>query len=252
MYQNHSNNVILPPMGLVYERKRPSINKALRGVVFSKYNPSYDNAYCYVGCGEKITPFNFECGHVIAFSNGGETTLSNLRPICGCCNKSMGSQNMEDFIKQYGFKKDVQPFQPSPPLYTKSVISCVLCGKTFSSNQRLQYHMNNKVCQKAGHTCDKCGQQFSRKVHLQYHTDHNVCQKKGKMILKIKSPTVESYSSYTTEELNVQLQRNEQKNIQLVTEVRVLKENPQTVNNINVTDKKKVGKMPNLLQVFHI
>lgn len=92
----------LPSVGA----KKPVISKALRDSVFSTYNEnSYDNAYCYTGCGEKITPFNFECGHVIAFSQGGQTNLDNLRPICARCNQSMGTKNMEVFIKDCGFTK---------------------------------------------------------------------------------------------------------------------------------------------------
>jgi hypothetical protein len=83
--------------------KRVAISKALRDAVFSKYCPDYNNAYCYVGCGEKITPFNFECGHVTSCFEGGPTILENLRPICGRCNRSMGAKNLNDFIKECGF-----------------------------------------------------------------------------------------------------------------------------------------------------
>ena len=45
----------------------------------------------------------YECGHVIAESKGGETTLENLRPICHECNRNgnggMGTQNMRDYIE---------------------------------------------------------------------------------------------------------------------------------------------------------
>ena len=34
---------------------------------------------------------------IIAVANCGETKLENLKPICSCCNKSMGSSNLEDF-----------------------------------------------------------------------------------------------------------------------------------------------------------
>jgi 5-methylcytosine-specific restriction endonuclease McrA len=45
-----------------------------------------------------ITPFMFECGHVISVFNGGDVSISNLRPICSSCNKSMGSTNMTDYM----------------------------------------------------------------------------------------------------------------------------------------------------------
>ena len=45
---------------------------------------------------------NFSCGHIIAEANGGELKLDNLKPICGSCNSSMNTCNMNDFIKKYG------------------------------------------------------------------------------------------------------------------------------------------------------
>jgi 5-methylcytosine-specific restriction endonuclease McrA len=48
-----------------------------------------------------ITQLSFHCGHIIAESNGGELKLDNLKPICQSCNSSIGSQNMNDFIKKY-------------------------------------------------------------------------------------------------------------------------------------------------------
>ena len=55
---------------------------------------------CYV-CRTSISIWDFECGHVVAESNGGETTLNNLRPICGVCNKSMGTMDLEEYKKTY-------------------------------------------------------------------------------------------------------------------------------------------------------
>jgi 5-methylcytosine-specific restriction endonuclease McrA len=46
-----------------------------------------------------ITQMSFHCGHVISESKGGETIVSNLRPICQNCNSSMGNKNMNDFMK---------------------------------------------------------------------------------------------------------------------------------------------------------
>jgi len=46
-----------------------------------------------------INPHEFDCGHIISFKNGGETCASNLRPICGLCNGSMGSMNWDEFKK---------------------------------------------------------------------------------------------------------------------------------------------------------
>ncbi len=49
-----------------------------------------------------ITQLNFSCGHILAEANGGALHVSNLRPICVSCNSSMGTKNMNEFIKEYG------------------------------------------------------------------------------------------------------------------------------------------------------
>jgi 5-methylcytosine-specific restriction endonuclease McrA len=51
-------------------------------------------------CENIITPFNFEVGHNIPESKGGATDISNLRPICGKCNRSMGDEyTIDEFSK---------------------------------------------------------------------------------------------------------------------------------------------------------
>jgi hypothetical protein len=49
-----------------------------------------------------ITQLNFSCGHINAEANGGSLHVTNLRPICGSCNSSMGTKNMNEFIREYG------------------------------------------------------------------------------------------------------------------------------------------------------
>jgi 5-methylcytosine-specific restriction endonuclease McrA len=87
-------------------KTRKKIPKAVRKAAWNKY---IDNkklyGLCYVGCGNEIQIDNFELGHVIAFSKGGEDILDNLRPICLLCNRSMGTQNLEEFRTLYGFDK---------------------------------------------------------------------------------------------------------------------------------------------------
>lgn len=43
-------------------------------------------------CRNTITLFDFQCGHNVPESKGGETTLDNLVAICCRCNTSMGNQ----------------------------------------------------------------------------------------------------------------------------------------------------------------
>jgi hypothetical protein len=42
-------------------------------------------------CKNKMTVFDFQCGHDIPESKGGETNLQNLVPICSRCNLSMSN-----------------------------------------------------------------------------------------------------------------------------------------------------------------
>ncbi len=44
---------------------------------------------------------DWECGHVVSDAGGGETILSNLRPICIACNRSMGKTHMDEFKKKF-------------------------------------------------------------------------------------------------------------------------------------------------------
>jgi 5-methylcytosine-specific restriction endonuclease McrA len=46
-----------------------------------------------------ITQLSFNCGHIIAESNGGQIIVSNLKPICQNCNSSMGTRNMNEFMR---------------------------------------------------------------------------------------------------------------------------------------------------------
>ena len=98
---NHGSNSQVIPRKTQESRHIPH---ALRACVFTTYIKDMNTAQCYVGCGARISPFNFECGHVVAVANGGKTVLDNLRPICGSCNKSMQTTNLFDFINMNGFK----------------------------------------------------------------------------------------------------------------------------------------------------
>jgi 5-methylcytosine-specific restriction endonuclease McrA len=85
--------------------KKQQIYKPIREIVWIKYcgdKTFIGNCFC---CNKKFNPFNFECGHVISSFFGGDLSISNLRPICSVCNKSMGIKNMEEFMNECKFKK---------------------------------------------------------------------------------------------------------------------------------------------------
>lgn len=103
---NDTNNITnIISMESPKKHKRKTIPSSLRNAVWTAYNGKVYESKCYVGCGSIIDVTTFECGHVKAHAKGGDINIENLRPICSNCNKSMGTMNMEEYIKQYGFKK---------------------------------------------------------------------------------------------------------------------------------------------------
>jgi 5-methylcytosine-specific restriction endonuclease McrA len=87
--------------------KRKPLPKQVSDMVWIKWqSKEKTSGICYC-CGLEITllPKNYECGHVKSKYNGGSDQISNLRPICKSCNLSMGIQNMNDYMVQYGYDK---------------------------------------------------------------------------------------------------------------------------------------------------
>lgn len=56
-------------------------------------------------CVQDISYDNFECGHVRSRARGGTDKIDNLRPVCGWCDESLGTRDLEEFQKAYGFDK---------------------------------------------------------------------------------------------------------------------------------------------------
>lgn len=94
------------PSGRPKSGRKEKIPAGVRTTVWNTYIGEDKGAgKCFVGCKERISQANFECGHVQAESCGGAVTIQNLRPICKRCNCSMGKQNMEEYMNKYGYKK---------------------------------------------------------------------------------------------------------------------------------------------------
>jgi len=80
--------------------KKKSIPKSLKIKVWNTYvGEDIGKIKCLCCDTIDITQSIFECGHIIAEANGGDTIVSNLKPICQNCNSSMGTKNMEEFMK---------------------------------------------------------------------------------------------------------------------------------------------------------
>ena len=88
------------------KKKKEKIPAAVRKIVWNTYIGK-DNSVgkCLCCDAEEISSTNFECGHIKSEKNGGEVNIDNLRPICGHCNKSIGGNNMDEFMDKYKIKK---------------------------------------------------------------------------------------------------------------------------------------------------
>jgi ribosomal protein S27E len=81
-----------------YKKKR--ILMSVRNRVWTETFGDTSDGNCVI-CGTIIHKDSFECGHIIAESKGGTTTINNLKAICSTCNKSIGARNMDEFMKSY-------------------------------------------------------------------------------------------------------------------------------------------------------
>lgn len=81
--------------------KRVRIPQAVRFALWNSHFGEHEGVgRCYC-CKNVISQQNFEAGHVKAVANNGSNDITNLRPICSVCNKSMGTQDMYEFIREY-------------------------------------------------------------------------------------------------------------------------------------------------------
>ena len=80
--------------------KKKTITKSLKTLIWDK-NIGKDkrSAYCICCVNVEIKIEDFHAGHIIPESYGGKTDDGNLLPVCSQCNTSMGSTNMNAFIK---------------------------------------------------------------------------------------------------------------------------------------------------------
>ena len=98
--------------------RKQKISQALREQVWIQHNGRVFQAKCMVTwCKNKISVFDFQCGHDIPESKGGPTNISNLYPICGKCNLSMSNTyTFQEWCKLYEAVEPPKPESPpSPP-----------------------------------------------------------------------------------------------------------------------------------------
>lgn len=82
------------------KKKKRSISATVKRLVWNiNIGETIGKSKCMCCLCTDITQMSFNCGHIIAEVNGGETIVSNLKPVCQNCNSSMGTKNMEEFMK---------------------------------------------------------------------------------------------------------------------------------------------------------
>lgn len=84
--------------------RRKNIPASVKNHVWNHYIGEDINKHRCLCCKKvPITNRAFHVGHVISVKDGGSDEISNLRPICPSCNYSMGTENMVEFVKTYGY-----------------------------------------------------------------------------------------------------------------------------------------------------
>lgn len=108
-YPQHKHTSEINPSGkniaTVINPSGKKIKQAVRREVWYKHNGTLGEVNCPVCFRTKITPFSFECGYIKAKACGGSNAIPNIMPICGPCNKSMGTDNLHMFIKKHWFNR---------------------------------------------------------------------------------------------------------------------------------------------------
>ena len=99
--------------------RKMKIPKALREQVWLKcIGENFDSKCKVTWCKNRINVFDFQCGHNIPESKGGQTTLDNLLPICGRCNISMGSHyTIEEWNTKF-----------APPVVEVKKVGCMIAA----------------------------------------------------------------------------------------------------------------------------
>tara|TARA_Y100000816_G_C26096072_1_gene580101 strand:- start:1184 stop:2278 length:1095 start_codon:yes stop_codon:yes gene_type:complete len=102
-----AKKIVEDTMGIVIKKsgnviRKKTIPKKIKNDSWDKYiGEDSGNALCLCCRNEVINSKNFVAGHIISESNGGDITVENILPICVLCNTSMGTTNMDIFVKNH-------------------------------------------------------------------------------------------------------------------------------------------------------
>lgn len=114
--------------------KKKVISKKLREEVWLKHFGKTFSSKCPIKwCTREISVFSFEVGHNIPESKGGKTTIDNLIPICGDCNRSMGDRfTIDQFSNQFAASAAPEPepvLNPIPKTLFQRLCGCFTLQK---------------------------------------------------------------------------------------------------------------------------
>jgi len=89
-------------------KRKKTIPKSVKIAVWNKnIGEAIGKHKCLCCQNVDITQMNFHCGHIVAEANGGKVHVDNLLPICSKCNKSMGTQNLNEFKNKFFTKVSI-------------------------------------------------------------------------------------------------------------------------------------------------
>ena len=84
----------------ILRKSRKSLPQGLRNKVWvNTYGEKY-SVHCDCCNLSIINPFNCVWAHILSHADGGDISLKNMKPICNCCNSSMGKKHMDDYKKE--------------------------------------------------------------------------------------------------------------------------------------------------------
>tara|TARA_B100000795_G_scaffold264804_1_gene245768 strand:+ start:660 stop:1946 length:1287 start_codon:yes stop_codon:yes gene_type:complete len=153
-------HIILNQTGFEVKKEKKKTLKKRIGVrikreVWDEYvGKQYGEAHCYCCRKNVVHQSEFEAGHVVSTASllkegkNDDISVSNLRPICSSCNKSMGSTHMREFITEFysktidSFDNDIKPIifkntvlQVQNELYTQGNVQANVQGNVQANVQ---------------------------------------------------------------------------------------------------------------------
>lgn len=102
----------------IQPKRKERISATLRQSIWNRYiGIELGQVLCPYCNINSISPFSFQAGHVISEKTGGVVSEENLRPICGLCNISMGTKQLD--LKLYRKKNEIKQNLPTKDTFSQ-------------------------------------------------------------------------------------------------------------------------------------